>query len=83
MRAAKVDRLRAHVAHLNDRVHEVEMALIQAPRVPRWPRTAYSRWYHRQRAQAIRGVPRAAITKDVLVITFSGPLSSPEAVRSQ
>jgi anti-sigma factor RsiW len=57
MRAAEVDRLRARVAHLLARIHEVEMALIQAPRVPRWPRTPYSRWYYRQRAQAIRGAP--------------------------
>jgi hypothetical protein len=52
-----LDRLREQVARLEARWARALHALAVAPKVPRWPRTEYSKWFWGIRELAIRGQP--------------------------
>ena len=50
-----IARLQRKVASLDERWSRALHALTLAPRIPRWPRTDYSKWFWGTREQAIRG----------------------------
>ena len=50
-----IERLRSQIARLEERWSRALHALCVAPKVPRWPRTPYSRWFWGIREMVIRG----------------------------